>query len=776
MDVRKGLQFVTALTIVFLCVFTEHGSSQQTSTGCQGSGGAYAWLSCLIASANKDRCNPSGCARYAGTEYEKDLTCSFQKQTCGGCVPQYKLNGTEVSCKALEQTGYECPPGVRMEVCNLDACVATVCRPYLTAPCRNNFCGGCFAEYDVDGQWRRCPIEVSAIQPDSPVILGQTLEGFAEPIAASSFADSPSAARETIRTSVKQSKPILPSTCPNGELPWDCPADVCTNAYCSAYPQAKCRINNCGGCQPEFTTGIYVIQDCNSRECPKNTLEMVCKDDPCKYSTCKKYEDKNPVCRPSRCGGCRAMWYVNGQEVNCYEQYGVDVPCPNGESRQKCPKTTCRFKYCPVDRSITCVINNCGGCHREYHKRLDSGRTIVVDESRCQGWWNILTNRKKKPFSKKTPLPRPVSELSPNELDPMARRNKQRTVNAIEKFETGPKDNVQLDNQAKAFVEDTNAPMNIMEPKVVPQVQPPQIPQGLLEDQRPGIQQFMPKSNFPEVPVDPSDTHVLENPLINPPDTFVEYPQYIDATPRSTLFENPQNHGVMEKANKATSFPGKVEIIDNPLIIDQNPTNPSLIVDYPQDYPGIQQPVEVINNPLIDNMQPPSKINAVPFEQIASSVHTSPSGTVKDAKIHPNKEGALGFKVIENPLLTNPMEPNIAVKEFAPSVPANAINVQILDASHKRKIGSAKTVSIPNRNKDFQPVVLDRVNVESIDPTAPAPFINNNGNANVKSLKKQAKASNMNFWRTDMRLPADFFKFMLQGIGFHGIPLEGIQK
>lgn len=370
-----------------------------------------------------------------------------------------------------------------------------------------------------------------------------------------------------------------------------------------------------------------------------------------------------------------------------------------------------------------------------------------------------------------------MSELSPNELDPMARRNKQRTVNAIEKFETGPKDNVQVDNQAKAFVEDTNAPMNIMEPKVVPKVQPPQIPQGLLEDQRPGIQQFIPKSNFPEVPADPSATHVLENPLINPPDTFVEYPQYIDATPRSTLFDNPQNHGVIEKANKPSSLPGKVEVINNPLIIDQNPTNPSLIVDYPQDYPEIQQPVEVINNPLIDNMQPHSKINAVPFEQIASSVHTSPSGVVKDAKIHPNKEGALGFKVIENPLLSNPMVPNIAVKEFAPSVPANAINVQILDASNKRKIGSAKTVSIPNKKKDFQPVVLDRVNVESIDPTAPAPFINNNGKANMKSksLKKHAKASNMNFWRTDMRLPADFFKFMLQGIGFHGIPLEGIQ-
>lgn len=46
-------------------------------TACKQSGGAYAWLSCLIAKANKDRCNPSGCARYAGTEFEKDLTCSW---------------------------------------------------------------------------------------------------------------------------------------------------------------------------------------------------------------------------------------------------------------------------------------------------------------------------------------------------------------------------------------------------------------------------------------------------------------------------------------------------------------------------------------------------------------------------------------------------------------------------------------------------------------------------------------------------------------------------
>lgn len=92
---------------------------------------------------------------------------------------------------------------------------------------------------------------------------------------------------------------------------------------------------------------------------------------------------------------------------------------------------------------------------------------IVVDELRCQGWWNILINRKKKFFFKKIFLLRFVSEFFFNELDFMVRWNKQRIVNVIEKFEIGLKDNVQVDNQVKVFVEDMNVLMNIMEFKVV---------------------------------------------------------------------------------------------------------------------------------------------------------------------------------------------------------------------------------------------------------------------------------------------------------------------
>lgn len=41
-------------------------------------------------------------------------------------------------------------------------------------------------------------------------------------------------------------------------------------------------------------------------------------------------------------------------------------------------------------------------------------------------------------------------------------------------------------------------------------------------------------------------------------------------------------------------------------------------------------------------------------------------------------------------------------------------------------------------------------------------FINNNGKVNMKLklLKKYVKVLNMNFWRIDMWLLVDFFKFM----------------
>ncbi|XP_061192838.1 uncharacterized protein LOC133201053 [Saccostrea echinata] len=725
MDFKEEIRLCFLFTVVLLTCLSDNVSGQQRTTECKNSGGAYAWLSCLIAKANKDMCNPSGCARYAGTEFEKDLTCTFQKQRCGGCVPQYKLNGTEVSCKALEQTGYECAPGVQMEVCNLDACVATLCRPYLTAPCRNNFCGGCFAEYDVDGQWRRCPIEVSAIQPDSPVIPGQTLEGFADVAAAPAFASSAVVPQGPIRSEVKPRDPIIPTTCPNGELPWDCPADVCTNAYCAAYPQAKCRINNCGGCSPEFTTGIYLIQDCNSRECPKNTLEMVCKDDPCKYSTCRKYEDKNPVCRPSRCGGCRAMWYVNGEEVDCYEQYGVDVPCPNGERRQQCPKSTCRFKHCPVDRSITCVINNCGGCHREYQKRTSTGKTIIVDESRCQGWWNLQSGqKKKKPFlSKKRPLPRPINEISPNELDPMARRNNERTVNAINKFEAAPKGSLNME------IEPTPGAIAkaLSNGNIIQQGVPPPIPANLMEEHELGMQQFIPKSNFPEIPSGPTADQVLENPLLNSPISLSN----IDSPPSNVALDYPKDKGtqVSEKVGHLlgkSGNSGNTQILENPLINDKN----SQLYPPNKDLVGVQE----IQNPLLINQQPRSSINAVPLENIA------------------------------------------------PSVPASDLSVEILNNPNKRKLGSIHfndkvPSTVPEQIK--KSMQRDRFNVGFLDSTTrafPSDRNNRRTRRRFKAKERGAKVSSMNFWKTDMQLPPAFFEFMLQGMGFHGIPLEGLQK
>ena len=418
---------------------------------------------------------------------------------------------------------------------------------------------------------------------------------------------------------------------------------------------------------------------------------------------------------------------------------------------------------------------------------MDSGRSVIVDESRCQGWWNIATDRKKKTFTKKKPLPRPVNELSPNEIDPMARRNTQRTVNAIDKFEAGPKDSLNVKTQVEpaSSVVETKEPaepvssvVETKEPKMLPKIPPPQIPKELL-DKRPGIQQFMPESNFPEVPPsDPSAVHVLDNPLISPPDTVVEYPQFLEAAPIDPLYDYPLNNGEVETPNNPALVPGNVEIIDNPLLIEQQPTNPTSIVRNSESFPENQQNVgfKVMENPLLQKPFAGSKISAVPLEQVVSE---DPSLSVGKSKVYPENKDSIGVNIMSNPLSTDPMGSNIAKKQISPSVPGGALRDQAINKPSSVKRGdmrSSKTVAIPPQKQQIaNAVVGERISVTSVDSTTPGTsFVGNKDMSTPKEMKKN-KPHRMNFWQTDMRLPPSFFKFMLQGMGFHGIPLEGIQ-
>lgn len=46
----------------------------------------------------------------------------------------------------------------------------------------------------------------------------------------------------------------------------------------------------------------------------------VCQENPCVTESCPSYPEA--TCRIDFCGVCKARWYVNGKEVDCFEERG----------------------------------------------------------------------------------------------------------------------------------------------------------------------------------------------------------------------------------------------------------------------------------------------------------------------------------------------------------------------------------------------------------------------------------------------------------------------
>ena len=76
---------------------------------------------------------------------------------CGGCNADFYLNGEKVDCK--NPSSYdamprrECPPGKPLVYCWRNPCQGQTCESHPNARCVPNFCGGCFFSFYVG--WRR---------------------------------------------------------------------------------------------------------------------------------------------------------------------------------------------------------------------------------------------------------------------------------------------------------------------------------------------------------------------------------------------------------------------------------------------------------------------------------------------------------------------------------------------------------------------------------------------------------------------------------------------
>ncbi|XP_072039473.1 uncharacterized protein [Amphiura filiformis] len=102
--------------------------------------------------------------------------------------------------------------------------------------------------------------------------------------------------------------------CPPGTPTVSCIVNPCDVNSCPAYPNARCVAHFCGGCFAFFyDVNGNPISGC-SNVCPPTTPRVDCFANPCEVNSCTAYP--NARCVANYCGGCRALFYdVNGNPI-----------------------------------------------------------------------------------------------------------------------------------------------------------------------------------------------------------------------------------------------------------------------------------------------------------------------------------------------------------------------------------------------------------------------------------------------------------------------------
>nr|XP_006822461.1 PREDICTED: neurogenic locus notch homolog protein 1-like [Saccoglossus kowalevskii] len=105
-----------------------------------------------VVACKLDPCLVSTCPRYPRAR------CKFT--FCGECKAEfYNNDGAIVDCGNTD-TGAECPPGVPVVSCIINPCQDARCPADRTAVCKENYCGGCIAEFfDTSGNKVNCEVE-----------------------------------------------------------------------------------------------------------------------------------------------------------------------------------------------------------------------------------------------------------------------------------------------------------------------------------------------------------------------------------------------------------------------------------------------------------------------------------------------------------------------------------------------------------------------------------------------------------------------------------------
>ncbi|XP_033643497.1 neurogenic locus notch homolog protein 3-like isoform X7 [Asterias rubens] len=175
------------------------------------------------------------------------------------------------------------------------------------------------------------------------------------------------------------------TTCP--ECPIYIVSQICTfdlcilQRACTRFPEAECKIPDCGTCQPKYFLDGEEVQ-CFS-DCPEGIEEVMCFANPCHFEECLPYPMAE--CRSNYCGGCFAEFYDDqDNRVNCSEEFDCakhnpclhDGICFEGQNEQdgyfclcmvgyegdNCETTTPRLGYCPMSDGGSSDHEMCDDC------------------------------------------------------------------------------------------------------------------------------------------------------------------------------------------------------------------------------------------------------------------------------------------------------------------------------------------------------------------------------------------------------------------------------
>nr|XP_006817093.1 PREDICTED: uncharacterized protein LOC100376421 [Saccoglossus kowalevskii] len=169
-----------------------------------------------------------------------------------------------------------------------------------------------------------------------------------------------------------------------------------------------------------IVTAKYVDTRKAGKKCPPGVPELQCSIDPCEVETCPLFPRAR--CVANFCGGCNAVFYHKGKEVDCTVDKPGECPIPQGGSMcvelcgddedcdgtMKCCSTgcghvcmepddngcwpgvpmvycfadPCRVTECPAYPEAKCVANYCGGCNADFY--VDGELVDCIGED-CDG-------------------------------------------------------------------------------------------------------------------------------------------------------------------------------------------------------------------------------------------------------------------------------------------------------------------------------------------------------------------------------------------------------